>query len=150
MLPHAPGLLRFALRLAGNSFQAEDLVQETLFLAWRGFAQFQPGTNAHAWLFRILMNVFLQQQRKGRSAFATEPLTHAAGATQPSSQASVELIQAFDRLGSDQRTVLLLAVVEGFTCREISEILNVPIGTVMSRLSRARETMRELLSEVVR
>jgi RNA polymerase sigma-70 factor (ECF subfamily) len=62
----------------------------------------------------------------------------------------VEVIQAFDRLGSDQRSVLLLAVVEGFKCREISEILNIPIGTVMSRLSRAREGMRELLSEVVR
>jgi RNA polymerase sigma-70 factor (ECF subfamily) len=59
-------------------------------------------------------------------------------------------MQAFDLLSSDQRTVMLLAVVEGFTCREISEILDTPIGTVMSRLSRAREAMRELLSEVVR
>ena len=72
------------------------------------------------------------------------------GHAQPSSHASVEVIQAFDRLGSDQRTVLLLAAVEGFRCREISGILNVPIGTVMSRLSRAREVMREMLSEVVR
>jgi RNA polymerase sigma-70 factor (ECF subfamily) len=150
VLPHAPSLLRFALRLTGNSFHADDLVQETLLLAWRGFGQFEPGTNAHAWLFRILMNVFRQQKRKGRSSFATEPLAHAVRATQPSSHASVEVIQAFDRLGSDQRSVLLLAVVEGFKCREISEILNIPIGTVMSRLSRAREGMRELLSEVVR
>jgi RNA polymerase sigma-70 factor (ECF subfamily) len=59
-------------------------------------------------------------------------------------------MQAFERLNSDQRTVLLLAVVEGFKCREIADILDVPIGTVMSRLSRAREVMRELLSEVVR
>lgn len=150
VLPHAPSLLRFALRLTGNYFHAEDLVQETLLLAWRGFGQFQPGTNAHAWLFRILINVFRQQKRKGRSSFVTEPLGRAVQATQPSSQTSVEVIQAFDSLGSDQRTVLWLAVVEGFRCREISEILNVPIGTVMSRLSRAREVMRELLSEVVR
>jgi RNA polymerase sigma-70 factor, ECF subfamily len=150
VLPHAPSLLRFALRLTGNTFHAEDLVQETLLLAWRGFGQFEPGTNAHAWLFRILMNVFRQQKRKGRSSFATEPLAHAVQAAQPHSHESIEVMQAFDRLGSDQRTVLLLAVVEGFKCREISEILDVPIGTVMSRLSRAREAMRELLSEVVR
>ena len=150
ILPHARSLLRFALRLTGNSFQAEDLVQETLLLAWRAFGQFEPGTNAHAWLFRILMNLFRQQKRKGRSSLATEPLAHAVQASQPSSQESVEVMQAFDRLGSDQRTVLLLAAVEGFRCREISEILDVPIGTVMSRLSRARDAMRELLSEVVR
>jgi|SRR4051794_23527596 RNA polymerase sigma-70 factor (ECF subfamily) len=150
LLPHAPSLLRFALRLTGNCFEAEDLVQETFLLAWRGFGQFESGTNAHAWLFRILMNVFRQQKRKGRLLFATEPLARAVQATQPSSHASVEVIQAFDRLGSHQRIVLLLAVVEGFRCREISEILNIPIGTVMSRLSRAREVMRELLSEVVR
>lgn len=150
VLPHARSLLRFAIRLTGNSFHAEDLVQETLLLAWRGFGKFEPGTNAHAWLFRILMNVFRQQKRKGRSSLATEPLAHAVQAAQPSSHESVEVMQAFDRLGSDQRTVLLLAVVEGFKCREISEILDVPIGTVMSRLSRAREVMRELLSEVVR
>jgi RNA polymerase sigma-70 factor, ECF subfamily len=150
VLPHARSLLRFAIRLTGNSFQGEDLVQETLLLAWRGFGQFEPGTNAHAWLFRILINVFRQQKRKGRSLPATEPLAHAVQAAQPSSHESVEVMQAFDRLSSDQRTVLLLAIVEGFTCREVSEILDVPIGTVMSRLSRAREVMRELLSEVVR
>jgi RNA polymerase sigma-70 factor (ECF subfamily) len=150
VLPHVRSLLRFALRLPGDSFHAEDLVQETLLLAWRGFGQFQPGTNAHAWLFRILMNVFRQQKRKGRSSFATEPLAHAVQAAQPSSHESVEVMQAFDRLGSDQRTVLLLAVVEGFTCREVSEILDIPNGTVMSRLSRAREIMRELLSAVVK
>jgi RNA polymerase sigma-70 factor, ECF subfamily len=150
VLPHARSLLRFALRLTGNSFQAEDLVQDTLLLAWRGFGQFEPGTNAHAWLFRILMNQFRQQKRKGRSSLETEPLADAVQATQPSSQESVEVMQAFDRLGSDQRIVLLLAAVEGFKCREISEMLDVPIGTVMSRLSRAREVMRELLSEVVR
>jgi RNA polymerase sigma-70 factor (ECF subfamily) len=151
MLPHAPGLLRFALRLAGNSFQAEDLVQETLLLAWRGFARFEPGTNAHAWLFGILMNVFRQQKRK-RSAplvcetFAPGALANAVAAAHPTSYESVEVMQAFDRLGSEQRTALLLAAVEGFTCREIAEILGIPIGTVMSRLSRAREAMRELLS----
>lgn len=150
VLPHARSLLRFALRLAGDSFHAEDLVQETLLLAWRGFGRFEPGTNAHAWLFQILMNVFRQEKRKGRSAFAAATLADAVQATQPSSHESVEVMQAFERLGGEQRTVLLLAAVEGFTCREIAEILGVPIGTVMSRLSRGREAMRELLSEVMR
>jgi RNA polymerase sigma-70 factor (ECF subfamily) len=137
--------------LTGNSFHAEDLVQEAFLLAWRGFGRFEPGTNAHAWLFRILINVFRQQKRKRRSSPATEPLpAHALHAAQPSSHESVEVMQAFDLLSCDQRTVLLLATVEGFTCREVSEILDVPIGTVMSRLSRAREVMRELLLEVVR
>jgi RNA polymerase sigma-70 factor (ECF subfamily) len=150
VLPHARSLLRFAIRLTGNPFQAEDLVQETLLLAWRRFGLFDPGTNAHAWLFRILLNVFRQQKRKGRSSLATEPLAHAVHAAQRSSHESVEVMQAFDLLSCDQRTVLLLAIVEGFTCREVAGILDVPIGTVMSRLSRAREVMRELLSEVVR
>jgi len=149
-MPHARSLLRFASRLTGNSFQAEDLVQETLLRAWRGFGQFDPETNAHAWLFRILMNEFLQQKRKARSSFVAGPAAHSGQPMQASIHESVEVTQAFDRLGSDQRTVLLLAVVEGFRCREISEILHIPIGTVMSRLSRAREVMRELLSEVVR
>jgi RNA polymerase sigma-70 factor (ECF subfamily) len=150
VLPHARSLLRFAIRLTGNASHAEDLVQETLLLAWRGFGQFEPGTNAHAWLFRILMNAFRQQRRKERSSFPTEPLVHAVQAARPSGHESLEVMQAFNRLAGDQRTVLLLGVVEGFKCREISEILDVPIGTVMSRLSRAREAMRELLSEVVR
>jgi len=149
-MPHARSLLRFASRLTGNSFQAEDLAQETLLRAWRGFGQFDPESNAHAWLFRILMNEFLQQKRKARSTFVADSPAHGGQATQASIHESVEVMQAFDRLGSDQRTVLLLAVVEGFSCREISGILHIPIGTVMSRLSRAREAMRELLSEVVR
>jgi RNA polymerase sigma-70 factor (ECF subfamily) len=150
MLPHALGLLRFAVRLTGNSSQAEDLVQETLLRAWRGFEQFEAGSNAHAWLFRILVNGFRQQKRKERSSLATAPLPDAVQAAPPASHEFLDVRQAFDLLPDDQRIVLFLAVVEGFTCREVSEILDVPIGTVMSRLSRARAVMRERLSEVVR
>jgi RNA polymerase sigma-70 factor, ECF subfamily len=150
VLPQARNLLRLAVRLTSNSSHAEDLAQETLLRAWRGFGQFDPGTNAHAWVFRILMNVFLEQKRKEGSSALVDTPAHLGRPTQPSIQESVEVMQAFYRLGNDQRIVLLLAVVEGFTCREISGILDIPIGTVMSRLSRAREAMRELLSEVVR
>lgn len=145
-MPHARSLLRFALRLTHDSFSAEDLVQETLLLAWRGFRRFEPGTNARAWLFRILMNAFHARNRKLRSAFQTLILTPEICAVSSSAFESVEVLQALDRLGTDQRTVLLLAVVEGFTCREIANILSIPIGTVMSRLSRAREALSELLS----
>jgi RNA polymerase sigma-70 factor, ECF subfamily len=148
-MPHARGLLRFALRLTRDASSAEDLVQETLLLAWRGFGQFQAGTNVRAWLFRILINAFHADGRKARSARAALEFTSEIRATAPSSVEFLEVTQALDRLGIDQRTVLLLAVVEGFTCREIAEILAAPIGTVMSRLSRARETMREMLTQKV-
>ncbi len=146
LLPHAPRLLRFALRLTQDRFSAEDLVQETLLLAWRGFHQFEEGTNARAWLFRILINSFHGQKRKARMSPEAVALTHELPLVSSSAAGSLELVQALDRLGSPQRAALLLAAVEGFTCREIADILGVPVGTVMSRLSRAREAMRAMLS----
>jgi RNA polymerase sigma-70 factor (ECF subfamily) len=144
-MPYARSLLRFALRLTRNSFAAEDLVQEALLLAWRGFHQLEGGTNARAWLFRILINAHHGQLRKTRAAFPTVEL-HPEVAAAPAQSDLLEVTQAVDRLAVDHRSVLLLSVVEGFTCREIAEILSVPMGTVMSRLSRAREAMRESLT----
>ena len=141
-MPHARDLLRFALRLTHDSFSAEDLVQETLFLAWRGFRQFESGTNARAWLFRILVNAHNAQKRKQRSSFPAE----IPRAVFHSPLESLAVVEALDRLTLDQRTVLLLAVIEGFTCREIANILAIPMGTVMSRLGRARAAMCEMLS----
>ena len=145
-LPQSPHLLRFALRLTQNRPLAEDLVQETLLLAWRGFPKFEPGSNVRAWLFRILINALYSQNRKGRTAPPLLALRSDVRSAEGSLSDAFEVTQALDRLPSDQRTALLLAVVEGFTCREIAEILAVPIGTVMSRLSRAREAMREALA----
>jgi RNA polymerase sigma-70 factor (ECF subfamily) len=145
-LPQSRGLLRFALRLTRSPSLAEDLVQETLLLAWRNFRQFEPGSNIRAWLFRILVNAFYAQHRKAQSAPPLLVLTPDVQAAAHSD--SLEVLQALDRLPADQRTALLLAVVEGFTCREIAEILTVPVGTVMSRLSRAREAMRQVLAPV--
>ena len=147
-MPHSRSLLRVASRLAGNVSAAEDLVQETLLRAWRHFSQFQKGTNVRAWLFRILFNAFYEQGRKLRSGPVLVPLPEPDSRAEPSRNAkfsaldAAEVGQAFGELSTEHRTVLLLAIVEGFTCREMAEILSVPIGTVMSRLSRARRELR--------
>ncbi len=138
VMPHAPVLLRFARRLYRSGQAAEDLVQETLLLAWRSFRQFEIGTNEKAWLFRILINASHSHARKTRTA---PPVEQATGGSNLIEQ--LEVRQALDGLTEEHRTVLLLAVVEGFTCNEVASILNLPLGTVMSRLSRARQSLRQ-------
>ena len=144
-LPHLGSLLRVARRLTLESAAAEDLVQDTMLLSWRGFHQFQRGTNARAWLFRILFNCFYGQARKSQKIQAVD-LAQMRGAMRPALEEAVEIEEALRGLAEEQRTVLMLGVVEGFTCREMAEILNVPIGTVMSRLSRARQSLRDRLA----
>ena len=143
VLPHAATLLRFARRHCGSD--AEDIVQETLLRAWRGLASFQPDTNARAWLFRILLNTWHSHGRRKNARPVEMPLREAAARAGDSGAEIVEVNQALSRLAEDQHAVLLLAAVEGFTCREMAVILGVPMGTVMSRLSRARAAMRELV-----
>src|SRR5579864_5244128 len=151
-MPHSRSLLRVARRLTLDTATAEDLVQETFFLAWRSFDQFQRGTNARAWLFRILFNVFYGQGRKLRrvpplvSIDAPETDAPAAIPAPVSHAETAELSLALSRISEEHRTVLLLGVVEGFTCQEMSRILSIPIGTVMSRLSRARQALRAQLA----
>ena len=147
-MPHTRSLFRFARRLTRDSCAAEDLVQEALLSAWRGFEQFETGTNARAWLFRILINAFYAQHRKQQSTLPTLILTPGLRSASPSPLESLTVLQALEHLGAEQRTVLLLALGEGFTCREIAHILAIPIGTVMSRLSRAREAMCRALAPV--
>jgi RNA polymerase sigma-70 factor (ECF subfamily) len=142
-MPHLGSLLRVARRLTIQLASAEDLVQDTMLLAWRGFHQFQPGSNARAWLFRILLNAFYGEGRKASRAAQGVPFNHHV---RPAAQEAAEIAEALSALSIEQRSVFLLAVVEGFTCQEIAGILNVPIGTVMSRLSRAREELRKILA----
>jgi RNA polymerase sigma-70 factor (ECF subfamily) len=146
---HSRSLLRVARRLTSNSSAAEDLVQDCLLLAWKNFHQFQTGTNARAWLFRILFNAFYAEGRKLRKVPDLVPLTADARATSPSLDEAMEVSRALNDLPIDHRTVLLLGVVEGFTCGEMAEILSVPIGTVMSRISRARQSMRAKLAQAM-
>jgi len=152
-MPHSRSLLRVARRLTFDSAMAEDIVQETFLRAWRSFEQFEAGTNARAWLFRILFNVFYAQGRKTRSSPLLVPMPgrepQSRGISGLSAFDGAMLRAALDDLSEEHRTVILLAVVEGFTCRELAEILCLPIGTVMSRLSRARQSLREALEPPV-
>jgi RNA polymerase sigma-70 factor (ECF subfamily) len=147
-MPQARNLLRFARRLTSDPAAAEDLVQETLMRGWRGFDQFRGGTNAKAWLFRILLNTFYGQGRKKR--LTVVPLGDTDRAGPVGNHIAFEITDALAKLPVDQRTVLLLGAVEGFTCREISEMLHIPMGTVMSRMSRARQAMRLQLDLAVK
>ena len=143
-MPHVSSLLRVACRLSRDRSAAEDLVQETMLRAWRGRHQFRQGTNARAWLFRILFHQFYSEGRRVRAelnAVAPPVPDRAADLAD-----AVEVNQALTALTAEHRAVLLLAVVEGFTCQEIADILAIPIGTVMSRLSRARQALREKLA----
>lgn len=143
-MPHTLDLLRVARRLTSDAAAAEDLVQETMLSAWRGFHQFRRGTNVRAWLFRILINIFHSRARKTQPALV--PLNARDLPGRGDTTAAVDVQQAIEELPVEQRTVLLLGVVEGFTCLEMAEILDAPIGTVMSRLSRARQALRNLLT----
>jgi len=144
-MPHTASLLRVARRLLAGSGDAEDLVQETMLLAWRGFHQFRAGSNERAWLFQILINAIRARARKPQPLAAiAEPIER------PGFAVALEISQALDVLSSEHREILLLGVVEEFTCQEISGILAIPMGTVMSRLSRARQALRERLAPAVR
>jgi RNA polymerase sigma-70 factor (ECF subfamily) len=140
-MPHTRSLLRVARRLTPDG---EDLVQETMLLAWRSFHQLQEGASARPWLFRILMNAWYGRVRKLR--IATVPLETHDSPSSPSLDTTADVGRALGQLAAEHRAVLLLGVVEGFTCQEMSQILGVPIGTVMSRLSRARDAMRGRLA----
>lgn len=151
-MPHTERLLRAALRLMPDRMEAEDLVQETLLRAWRSFGQFERGTNCKAWLFRIMLNLSSKQRQRTRAEPATLSLEeyHSPKVVvlRPGPERFVDsdVFAALDLLPEEHRTVLILAVVEGFTCKEIARMLAVPIGTVMSRLSRARVSLRQRMT----
>jgi RNA polymerase sigma-70 factor, ECF subfamily len=147
-LVHVAELLRVASRLCGSAEAGEDLLQETYLQAWRSFHRFEAGTNCRAWLYRILLFTYSAVRRKrARQPFLVE--LDAAGepallvdAPTPD-HLTVEAVKAaFERLPEPFRTLILLVDVEGLTYREAADALDVPIGTVMSRLSRGRGLLR--------
>jgi RNA polymerase sigma-70 factor (ECF subfamily) len=141
------------LRLTSNQSAAEDLAQETMMRAWRAWEQYTPGTNCRAWLFRIMMNVYNRSWTRTNALPVTLSLDDCTESEMPVTKPHTsmylrsDILLALNGLREEQRVVLVLAAVEGFRCREIAEILNIPIGTVMSRLSRARTEMQKVLTE---
>ena len=149
-LAYAKPLLQTARCLLSGGADAEDVVQETYLQAWKSLDKFTPGTNMRAWLFAILLNVVRKHRRKwtfrmklSGSSDELEPITGFAPASQLADQ---EVLSALKQISKDYAQILLLADVHEFSYKEIAEILDVPIGTVMSRLSRARQQLRTHLT----
>jgi RNA polymerase sigma-70 factor, ECF subfamily len=148
-LPHLDELVRVASRTTGNRDTGEDMVQETYMRAWKYWDRFEPGTNVRAWLYKILFNV-IRRRRGGVDPLTVSIETPEIGALlpfhPPPSLTVAAVGEAFERLQPDYRDALLVVAVEGFSYKEAAEILDVPIGTVMSRLHRGREALRRLVN----
>ena len=166
-MPYMDNLYGAALRMTRNQSDAEDLVQETFLKAYRGFGGFQEGTNLKAWLYRILTNTYINIYRSKKrrpdetdlaeveDLYLYRRLGGLEGATAGRSAedelldtfTETEIKQALEDLPENFRMAVLLADVEGFAYKEIAEILDIPIGTVMSRLHRGRKAMQKQLYE---
>lgn len=162
IIPHLDALYNFALRLTSDPNDAEDLVQDTIVKAFRFFSSYEKGTNAKAWLFRILKNSYINSYRKKSKQPQQVDYDEVASfyesirdeRTDTSDLESImyrELIDddvsnALNALPEDFRTVVLLCDVEGFTYEEIANMLDVPIGTIRSRLHRGRNLLRSELT----
>jgi RNA polymerase sigma-70 factor (ECF subfamily) len=151
-MPHLSDLFRTALRVTGDRVMAEDVIQEVYLQAWRSFERFEEGTNCRAWLYKILFHCVSHQRRKWfrfPQLKETEEFLE-ANLTQPASVpqhlTDEEILAALDGIAQEFRSVVVLVDVEEFGYKEVAEILSIPIGTVMSRLSRAREAMRTALA----
>ena len=156
-LEHLDALHNFAVYLTRNGSEAQDLVQETYLRAFRFSHRFQPGTHLKAWLFQILRNTFLTfyRQREREPALAVDgvpegpfPVFHDAPDEGSSSvEARADLERVLTQLPEEFRTVLLLAEVEGMALKDVAHVMGCPVGTVKSRIFRAKERLRELLKD---
>ena len=163
-IPLIDQLFGAALGMTRNRADAEDLVQETFMKAYTKFHQYQQGTNIKAWLYRILTNTYITHYRKAQRSpkrsggeevedwqLAAAASHDEKGLVSAEAEAldnipSSQLRTALESLSEDQRVVVLLSDVEGFAYKEIADMLDIPIGTVMSRLHRGRKNLREGLS----
>jgi RNA polymerase sigma-70 factor (ECF subfamily) len=169
-MQYAPQLFSTALRMTRNRSDAEDLVQETYVKGWRSFRTFQEGTNLRAWLFRIMTNTYINKynaaKRKGTEVELDDVeelfLYKRLGSIDQSKLSSSaedqmlnlftddEVKNALESLPEDFRIPVLLSDVDGFSYKEIAEMLEIPMGTVMSRLHRGRKIMQKMLYEYAR
>jgi RNA polymerase sigma-70 factor, ECF subfamily len=154
-LPHMNDLFRAAIRLLQDQAKASDAVQDTYLIAWKSFGKYEQGTNCKAWLFQILFNVVRHERRNwfkwitGKEEDSAEAQL-VAPTPIPESLTDGNILAALDALPAQFREALLLVDVEEFSYKEASEILQVPIGTIMSRLNRARGLLRIQLTDVAR
>jgi RNA polymerase sigma-70 factor (ECF subfamily) len=150
ILSAVPSLRAFAISLSGNVDRADDLVQETLLRALANIDSFQPGTNMSAWLFTILRNLFRSEYRKRRREVEDSDGSYAETLkSQPEQTARVEFQEfrnALAKLPSDQREALILVGASGFSYEEAAEICGCAVGTIKSRVNRARTRLGQLLS----
>lgn len=149
ILVEIPRLRRYARALLGDRAAADDLVQDTLERAWTRFAQWRAGSDLRAWLFSIMHNLRVDQLR--RPALPTETLDEVAGQvpTRPTQSDQLEVMDiesALRQLPEDQREVLLLVGLDDMSYAEVASALGIPLGTVMSRLSRGRERLRQIMA----
>ncbi len=164
-LPHMDAVYRFALRLAGSPDQAEDLVQETYLRAFRSWERYTPGTQCKSWLFTICRNVFLRHRERAQrhDEIVSENVDRSSGPFEVVNPVWVKAVSAdpegafFDsivdevvlqriqELPEDYRTAVILSDLEGFSYQEIAGTMDVPVGTVKSRLFRGRRLLQEAL-----
>ncbi len=164
LLPHADALSTFDYHLTYNEEDANDLVQETYLKAYRFIDKYDEGTNAKAWLFKIMKNAFINQYRKKSKRPTQVDYEEVVGFHEEEEDTSFssyldlrqeiyqdmmgdEITTAINALPVDFRTVILLCDIEGFKYEEIAKIVDIPIGTVRSRLHRARQMLKEKLRE---
>ncbi|HKP86677.1 MAG TPA: sigma-70 family RNA polymerase sigma factor [Blastocatellia bacterium] len=151
-MPYINELFRTAMRVIGDRSEAEDLTQEAYLQAWKSFHRFEPGTNCRAWLFKILFHVIHHHRRKWYNNKSLKENDETLEQTLPYEPPvpqrlnDEDVLAAFDKVPEQYREVVLLADVEEFSYKEVAETLGIPMGTVMSRLSRGRKLLREELA----
>jgi len=164
-IPYLGQLYPVAVRMTRGREDAEDLVQETMAKAWAAFQNYEPGTNLRAWLYRIMTNTFISSYRRRdrmplllqddvvdrmeQPAWPAGTSTRSAEAEALDRMPAAEIRRAMRELPEDFRTVVYLADVEGYTYHETAALMGTPIGTVMSRLHRARRALRTKLADEV-